>query len=341
MIWVAWRQQRVVFWLFAIAAALIIGWAVTSGLHEQSLWHQYQGAPCHNGSGFLAKYGNFCRTLGSQVRGTQSHNYLVSDFAQILGLVLGVVLGVRAIASELEQKTARLAWTQSLTRTRWLVTKTSVGLGLIVVLAVPMCVTFSWWVGASRIGPRIQSTAYPLAGWMLGVYPVFLYLLTILFAVLIRRSGWTVAVAVPVFIATLTLMSVEVRSHLVPVHVATTTFQTVTKGDFSTSLPEGGAPANSWIVFSGFIPIDSNSIPRSWANEVRFDDRVNHCENASATNSGTAMNLCLRRLGLRDVQVYVSDHEFWQLQLREGGLYLVTAALLFGASVVVIRRIRV
>jgi len=338
--WVAWRQQRIVIGLFAVAAVLLIWWAVSSGLHEQSLWHQYLGPPCHNGRGVSYKKLAFCRSLYNEVHGLLSHNYLLSDFAQFFGLVMGVVLGVTAIASELERKTVRLAWTQSLTRTRWLVAKTSVGLVSIVVLIVPLSVTFSWWVGASRIGPRIQPTAYPLAGWLLGVYAVSIFILTMFLGALIRRAGPTVAVVVLVIIATSLFMTAEGRTRLVPIHTATTTFRTVTKGDFSTAVPKGGAPTNSWILFSGFAPIGTHTIPGE-ADQRRSDERMSRCESTSGANSGTVMNSCLRREGLRDVSFYVADHEFWQLQLREGGLYLTLDLLLFGGTVVLLRRIRV
>jgi hypothetical protein len=339
--WVAWRQQRVLFVSFAVATALLILWVVTSGVHEHALWHQYHQWPCHNGVGILRKNAAFCTSLYHQVAGSQSHDFWISDFAQVLAPSLGAVLGVSAIAGELERKTARLAWTQSLTRTRWLVTKTLVGLGEIVVLVVPLCVTLTWWVGVSRLGPRVAQTAYPLAGWLLGVYAVFTFVLVVFLGVLIRRSGPTIAALLLVIIGCSLLISQEVRTHLVPLNVATTTFQTVTKGDFTTGVTKGGAPANSWIIFSGFIPLDSNSAPASWAVESRIDNRVNRCENPSGSNSGESTNVCLRRLGLRNVQIYISDHEFWQLQLREGALYLIAGLLLFGTTVVVIRRIRV
>jgi len=49
---------------------------------------------------------------------------------------------------------------------------------------------------------------------------------------------------------------------------------------------------------------------------------------------------CLKKDGLHNVELYVADSQYWTLQMREGGLYLAGAALLLGASLLVVRRTR-
>jgi hypothetical protein len=342
MTWVAWRQQRYVFWAFALVTVVLVGWALMSGLHEQSLWNQYHSLPCRGGNGFPVKYQSFCQNLFAKWSASGSHNNFIASFGLILAPLVGVVLGVGAVASELERKTARLAWTQSLTRTRWLAIKVLVGVGSMAVLLVPLCFTFSWWVGASRYAPRVMPTAFPFAGWMLGIYGVFAFAVVVFLGVLIRRAGWTIAVGLAVFGLVFYTVEVDVRSHLAPMNVAAVTQTMVTKGSAIVGVTTGGAPANGWLLFGGYRPLGSASAPSSWSVVTgRTNTLVQDCEAHSAASSNDVTSYCLHKLGLEDVEVYVSDHQFWTLQLREGGLYLVVAMLLLSLSAYVLRRIRI
>lgn len=165
-----------------------------------------------------------------------------------------MVLGVGAVASELERKSARLAWTQSLTRTRWLVAKVLVGVGSIAVLLAPLCITFSWWAGASRYAPRGMPTALPLAEWMLGIYGVFAFAVVVFLGMLIRRAGWTISVGVAVFGLVFYTVGADVRSYLAPMNVAAVSHTMLTKRTAIIGVTTGGAPANGAAPLRGLSP---------------------------------------------------------------------------------------
>lgn len=340
MMWVAWRQQKYVYLVLAAATTILIGWALFNGSHSQALLSQYYARPCNNGNGIPAKDNNACMALFESWSHSIAYDHLIADFAQALAILIGTVLGV-GVASELERKTARLAWTQSLTRTRWLTTKSLVGVASMAALLVPLCVTFTWWVKAARYGARVAPLAFPLAGWMLGVYAVFAFVLVVFVGILIRRAGWAIAVALALFGLTIYAMQVDVRSHLVDLHVATITTEVLQKGSVIGRISRGGAPSDAWLVFSGYLPNHSRTSPASWGAELRMNKAVDTCVGSDVMNLGQKEASCLRQLGLRDAALYMSDQDFWTLQMREGGLYLALSALLFGVSVVAIRRVTV
>src|ERR1035437_10144366 len=120
MMWVVWRQQRSIVVAFFAAAVVFACWLIITGQHEQSLWNQYLNAPCKGGFGVTSGDSHFCEALQSEVY-AGSHN---DDVATIIGTIfaplLGLILGVNAVAREIEQKTNRLAWTQSGSRSKWL-----------------------------------------------------------------------------------------------------------------------------------------------------------------------------------------------------------------------------
>jgi hypothetical protein len=106
------------------------------------------------------------------------------------------------------------------------------------------------------------------------------------------------------------------------------------------------APDNSWVLFSGFAPLHSANIIPSQSDEERWQGLEFGCETAAAAQqneqAATASQVahCQLKNGLQLEQLYVADNEYWKLQIREGGLYLVGATLLFSASLVLVRRSR-
>ena len=74
--------------------------------------------------------------------------------------VLGLLLGANLVAGEINNKTSRAAWTQSVTRTRWLASKLGVSVGSLVLFGVPLCLTYTWWIGAVQYGSRITPNAF-------------------------------------------------------------------------------------------------------------------------------------------------------------------------------------
>jgi hypothetical protein len=47
---------------------------------------------------------------------------------------------------------------------------------------------------------------------------------------------------------------------------------------------------------------------------------------------------CQQKIGLQIQPLYVANNEYWNLQIGEGGLYFVGAALLLGSCVLRLRR---
>src|SRR5262249_60937959 len=76
---------------------------------------------------------------------TQFHglNSLLAWFTLIPGLV-GVLLAAPFVL-ELESGTYRLAWTQSITRRRWIATKLALAVGTALLAALVLTLLMTWW----------------------------------------------------------------------------------------------------------------------------------------------------------------------------------------------------
>ena len=114
MTWVAWRLQRTETLVALLVLALVAVLLVPTGISMANAYH-------HDGIGScLSSNPGFA--CSNKIGAFQSHyqtlNFITNWFTLVPG-VLGVLLAAPFIL-DLEHGTYRLAWTQSITRRRWL-----------------------------------------------------------------------------------------------------------------------------------------------------------------------------------------------------------------------------
>jgi len=79
--------------------------------------------------------------------------------------------------SEIEQGTNRLAWTQSITRTRWLLVKLGVGALACCAIVGAMAPLLEWWTGVIHRGARILPSLFDISGFVDVAYVLFAFML--------------------------------------------------------------------------------------------------------------------------------------------------------------------
>jgi len=332
----AWRLQRSVYLFFVAVSLLLIAYAVVNGLHIEALRHQWLGQPCHGGNGFARKYLSLCQARINQYLNALGSPVYVHWFAVLPSAVLGLLLGANVVAGEVDRHTARAAWTQSITRGRWFTIKVAVALGSLVVLAIPLGVTVTWFLRASEWTPRISTNGFTYGGWMPLAVGVFAFTVATIVGTILRRPGWALATGLIVTALVAWAMQNEVRAHLVPLQSVTIQWSAITKGDKTVGTSSDPAPANAWVLFNGYVPVAyGNTLPTS-GQATSWMYAINRCPANFAYPTRYAT--CLKKLGLHEVELYVADNQYWELQLREGGLYFAGTALLLGASLLLVGR---
>ncbi len=140
MIWVAWRQQRTETLITAAVLALLAALLVPTGIDMASHYDE---------DGISA-----CAAAASNSGGCeQAIRAFTARFDSIMSLLpwLNLVHGIIGIALaaplllELESGTYRLAWTQSVTRRRWLAVKLGMTTLAGVLAALAMTALVTWW----------------------------------------------------------------------------------------------------------------------------------------------------------------------------------------------------
>jgi hypothetical protein len=146
---------------------------------------------------------------------------LILQFAVLLA---GMFLGAPLLPREIDNGTAKVAWTQAASRTRWLVGQVLPLAGLLALAALAMGAVFAWWLSPfpdpldgsiTVLSPwsplRFNLTPALLAGWV-----VFAFSLGVLLGAAIRRTLPAVAATFVCYGAVLYEVSASWRMHYLP-----------------------------------------------------------------------------------------------------------------------------
>src|SRR3954454_22122233 len=158
MIWLAWRQQRTEALIVAAGVALLAALLIPTGIHMANVYD-------HDGIGAcITSNSETCNTL---LRAFQDRFHGITslfNWLQLLPGILGALLAAPLVL-ELEQRTYRLAWTQSITRRRWLLTKLALLGAAAIVAAALLTVLLTWWRGpVDEIEGRFSENAFSFEG---------------------------------------------------------------------------------------------------------------------------------------------------------------------------------
>lgn len=328
--WVVWRQQRAIVLAFALLAVVASIWMLITGVHEQSLWREFLAAPC---KGTLGR----CQSLQTSIYNSGRFDEVVIAFGECFAPLFALILGVNAVAYEMEHKTNRLAWTQSGSRIRWLANKYIASVVSLLVVLVPLCWMFSWWVGATHVAARITPKVFTITGFVEVGCAIFCFALAVVIGLYLRRPGWSLAVGLVLFAAIFLGFATQVLTSFASPSVALLQSSQESHGSASGFYMLGGSPADSWTLSNGFAPQNERGVPSAIVLNTSTNSMY-HCE--SQQTPSIPEPTCARRLGLRDVQLYVPAKQYWSLQSYEGGFYLLSALLLAGFSLFAVRKVK-
>jgi len=293
---------------------------------------------------------------------------------------MGLFWGAPLIAREFEAGTHRVAWNQSVTRTRW----TFVKLGLIGLAAIAtaglLSLMVTWWASpidraASLVNGPVQVAAGGAAGvqsnWFVlarlepvvfaarGVAPLgyaaFAFALGVTAGVLLRRTLPAMAVTLVVFAVIQVVVPNAVRPHLLPPAHYTAPLElqnapiqrsvNAATGQLSgIQLTAPFAKPGAWVLSDIVITPSGAEAPNVVITPSGVDFTVPPQACIPVPGSGVAGPAACRNalaaMHLRQYATYQPASRFWPLQWIETGIYLVLAAGLGWVCVWQVRRRR-
>jgi hypothetical protein len=347
MIQLAWRQFRtqalVAYGLLAVIAVIVVITGVQL-VHYYGTYVATCGAHGDCGpaqTAFLARDHVVQASLG--------------PILLILPALIGMFWGAPLIARELETGTFRLAWTQSMTRGRWLTVKlVMLGLASVAVTGL-LSLAVTWWF--SRIDQLSLNRFTPGVFEDRGIVPIgyaaFAFALGVTAGVLIRRTVPAMAATLLPYLGARLAVAFWIRPHLMTPLRVTAPLSLGNPGQMN--VPGAGAPSPAdWILSSATLNKAGQVIGQNGTinlpggqQGIGFQSgpggiwlgNVGRCPNIPAgaaigpgSNLGRsgALQTCVDKLGVHQQLIYQPISRYWIFQGCELAIFLGAAAVLAG-----------
>jgi hypothetical protein len=312
MAWVTWRQHRPqllggLALLVALAAA-----ALGTDLPIRAAYHRDALSGClppsaRSGCDIIVKHfqGEF-DSWAAAVRGLA-----------VLPALVGLFVGAPLLARELEHGTHRFAWTQSITRRRWLLAKTSLLAAATIVAGGLVSVLVMWWRSPfDTLEGRIAPSGFDIEGLVVPAYALFALVLGVLAGLLLRRTVAAMTVTLVVFAATrLAVLEFLRQRYLPPLHR-------------SVIASDSGRQVGDWVLSDTLVDAGGRAV-----STVREDAAVLHAQQA-----GIDPHTYLVTLGWKRVISYQPGSRFWTFQAIEAGIFVALAVAVVLATLWFVRR---
>jgi hypothetical protein len=193
MTWLAWRHQRTETLIGAVALTLLAAVLVPTGLHMASVFDRNGLAAC------IPSHTSSCNLAISQFHARFSQIGGLLPWLNLVPGLIGVLLAAPLVL-ELEHGTYRLAWTQSVTRDRWLAGKLAIALGSALVAGFALTALVTWWRGPlDDLEGRLQTNVFDFEGTVGPAYVLFALALALAIGVVWRRTAPAVLTAFAVY----------------------------------------------------------------------------------------------------------------------------------------------
>jgi hypothetical protein len=253
--------------------------------------------------------------------------------------LIGMFWGAPLAAREFETGTFRLAWTQGITRTRWLAVKLAVVGGASMAVAGLLSLMVTWWSAPIDTATmnRLTAQSFPAGGIVPVGYAAFAFTLGLTAGLLIRRTVPAMAVTLVIFIAVQLAFPGWVRPHLIAPVQANSALSTASIN----AVGSGGSPGPG---ASLFVQAKADAPPGAWilssqiltpAGRPASTERASVCGGPAPSFSECTGYIA--SLHLRQTATYQPLSRYWPLQWIETAIYLALALLLAGLCYLRIR----
>ncbi len=217
MTWAAWRLQRTETIVAAAIVAAVAVLLVPVGLHMASVYSQDHLSACANVQQTLGSCGP---TVGNFLQRFEGLNGIIGWFNLLPGIV-GVLLAAPLLL-ELENGTFRFAWTQSVTRRRWITGKLGIAVAVGTLAALAFSQVLTWYSGPLvHLNGRLQSSTFDFEGTVDYAYVLFALGLALTIGVLVRRAVPALIVAFVSYVVARVFTDSWLRQRLLTPHSAT------------------------------------------------------------------------------------------------------------------------
>ena len=235
----------------------------------------------------------------------------------ILPALAGLFVGAPLLARELEHGTHRFAWTQAITRRRWLLSKTALLASATVVAAGLCSALVMWWREPfDTLQGRMAPSGFDVEGLVVPAYAVFALTVGVLAGLLLRRTVAAMTATLVVFGSTRLLVLTFLRPTFMAPHHRTVL------------ATESGRRVGDWVLSDTLVDAGGRQV--SAAGE---DLAILHAQQANIDP-----HTYLVTLGWKRIISYQPAGRFWTFQFFEAGLFVALSAAVVLLTLWLVRR---
>ncbi len=333
MIWLTWRQHRLILAAGFVLAVALVAWMLVVE-HDYTIAQHAIARSCPTASLGIGPVSDLCSVLERHLFVAEDQAGVIIALPIFIPVLAGVLLGAPLVAGELERHTVLLAFTQGISRTRWLVTRWLTLVVPVAVVASLLAWVTNWWFWHLPSNPdmtgvvvgsasRIQPGTFDAVGIVPVAYTVFAFALGTASGAVLRRTFWAGLATVAAFFAARLSFVHWVRPNLVAPR-------------FQPEQPGGAVPfvtgSQPWELSTGYRDAPGSRASLSPASIRHVGDLC--------VRLGSNYDKCLAAHGIQFGTTYQPASRFWILQWSEAAIFVVMAAALFGITLWAVRRWR-
>ncbi|PZS03260.1 MAG: transporter [Pseudonocardiales bacterium] len=315
MTWLTWRQHRAAAVAALLLCAALGGLLLVTGLSMHTAFGRDGVASCLSTAGRPG-----CQDV---IDGFVAQHIGLNDqlpWLIVVPALVGMFFGAPLLGREFEHGTWKLAWTQSITRTRWIAVQlTGVG-ALIIALSAGLTVMFAWWrAPLDAIQGRFDPASFSLAGPSFAAAALFAFALGVLAGALLRRTVPAMAATSAGYLAARLTVEACRPHYLAPLTRVIDPVRHDRHGAFTT---------RDWILHTGWIDRSGHHVTGASQHRIISD----------AIANGTDLAAYMHQHGIANYVQYQPANRYWPFQLIEAGIFLALAVMLLAAAVWVVRK---
>jgi hypothetical protein len=306
---IIWRLHRNQVFVAGIALIVYSIVLIPTGFHFANAYHTALSTCSATGS---------CGNLSNSL--FQGDGLVLDLVIATLGLpaLLGMFWGAPLVAKEFENGTHQFAWTQSITRSRWIWTLVGWSLLAAIVYSATFSALVTWWrTPENELFGKFGPPIFDLQGIVPIGYTLFTVSLGIALGTWVRRVLPAMSMTLGIFIAVRVVDYLYIRPH----YLAPLKKSVALTSDVKLS-------QNSWVISRIIIDPTGHNIGNDYTSIPTA------CHNSLF--NGTVIN-CLSAHGYKRLFTYQPADRYWTFQCIETGLFAAIAAVCIALAV---RRIK-
>jgi ABC-2 family transporter protein len=312
MAWVTWRQHRVQL-LVGLALLGVVGLAsAATSFGVRAAYDRQELASCLPPA---ARSG--CDIVVRHFQSEYAGEVLVARYLVFLPVLVALFVGAPLLAREFEHGTYRLAWTQGITRRRWLLSQTLLLALATAVGALALSAIVMWWRHPfDTLEGRMTPSRFEIEGLVVPAYAVFALAVGVLAGALLKRTVPAMSAALLAFLAARLAVGNFLRPHYV-----------AAEHDTATGLTPS-PHSRDWVLSDSLVDAVGRQI-----SAARENLAIAHAQQA-----GVDVQEYLLTLGWRRAVSFQPSDRFWTFQAIEAGIFVALAAVMVVVTLRLVQR---